>query len=78
MDKEKIVANFGLDFYEKVRSDLEKYSELWGLSDFEEIDNYTWRCTFKCVSDEHGFCVLKIAESPIQAERECCVLNEKS
>jgi streptomycin 6-kinase len=76
MDKEKIVASFGLDFYEKVRSDLEKYSELWRLSDFEEIDNYTWSCTFKCVSDKHGLCVLKIAESPISAERECCVLNE--
>ena len=76
MDKEKIVAGFGADFYEKVRNDLEKYAVLWGLSDFEAIDNYTWSCTFKCVSDKHGLCVLKIAESPIYAELECCVLNE--
>ena len=76
MDKQKIVANYGLDFYEKVHSDLEKYSELWGLSDFEEIDNYTWSCTFKCVSDKHGLCVLKIAESPMFSEFQYCVLNE--
>jgi len=76
MDKEKIVDNFGVDFYEKVRSDLEKYAELWGLSDFEAIDNYTWSCTFKCFSDKHGLCILKITESPLYAELQCRVLNE--
>jgi len=76
MDKEKIIAGFGVDFYEKVRGDLEKYAELWGLSDFEQIDNYTWSCTFKCVSDKHGLCVLKIVETPIAAELECRVLRE--
>ena len=59
-----------------MRGDLKTYSKLWGLSDFEEIDNYTWSCTFKCVSNKHGLCVLKIAESPISAERECYVLGE--
>ena len=76
MDKEKIVASFGVEFYEKMRGDLEKYAELWGLSDFEAIDNYTWSCTFRCVSDKHGLCVLKISENQIAAELECRVLRE--
>ena len=76
MDKEKIIANFGLDFYEKVRSDLEKYSELWGLSCFEPIDAYNRNCLFKCVSNKHGPCVLKIGNDAELAENECRVLRE--
>ena len=76
VNKEKVVANFGIDFYKKACYDLEKYVKTWGLSDFEAIDNYTWSCTFKCISDKYGLCVLKIFEDPKSCELQCCVLNE--
>jgi hypothetical protein len=46
IEEKKIVASFGVDFYEKIRGDLEKYAELWELSDFEAIDNYTWSVSY--------------------------------
>jgi len=80
MDKEKIIANFGADFYVKVLDDLSKYAELWGLSCFEQIDAYNRNCLFKCVSDKYGLCVLKIAGdvefAKKMAESECRVLSE--
>jgi streptomycin 6-kinase len=76
IDSEKIITKFGIDFYAKVLTDLKKYAELWGLSDFEQINSYTMSCVFKCVSDKHGFCVLKIGENLKLTERECRVLSE--
>jgi streptomycin 6-kinase len=76
MDKEKIIARFGADFYAKVLDDLNKYAKLWGLSCFEQIDAYNRNCLFKCVSDKHGLCVLKIGDDAELAENEWRVLRE--
>jgi streptomycin 6-kinase len=76
IDNEKIIANFGTDFCAKVLDCLNKYTELWGLSCFEQIDVYNRNCLFKCVSDKHGLCVLKIGEDAKLAENECLVLRE--
>ena len=76
MNKEKIVANFGKGFYEKVINDITKYSELWKLSCFEPIENYNRNCLFKCVSNKYGLCVLKIGDDEKLAEDECRVLRE--
>ena len=75
-DKEKIIAHFGANFHTKVLDDLSKYAELWGLSCFEQIDAYNRNCLFKCVSDKHGLCVLKIGDDANLAENERRVLRE--
>lgn len=76
MDKEKITAHFGADFYTKVVNDLEKYAELWGLSDFEQIDYYSINCIFKCVSEKYGLCVLKIGNPSKEPGTEYHILKE--
>lgn len=73
MNKDKTVANFGEGFCSKVAMCVKKYSDLWELSKVEQIEHYTWSCLFKCYSEKHGLCVLKIAEI---VDREWLVLKE--
>lgn len=76
IDREQITAHFGIAFYNKVISDLNKYKELWALSNFEQIDYYSVNCIFKCVSDKYGLCVLKIGNDAKSAQNEYSILNE--
>ena len=55
---------------------LEKYANQWGLLDFEQIDYYSVNCIFKCVSSEHGDCILKIGNDSKAIESEYQILNE--
>jgi streptomycin 6-kinase len=76
MNKDKITARFGADFYVKVLGGLEKYAALWGLSDFDQIDYYSVNCIFKCVSNKHGACVLKIGSDADTIKKEYRILRE--
>ena len=76
MDKDKIIAHFGLDFYQKVVRDLDNYKEVWGLSDFEQIDYYSVNCLFQCKSTKYGLCVLKIGNNAKGTENEYRILRE--
>jgi streptomycin 6-kinase len=76
MDKDKIIAHFGENFYAKVVVDLGKYAELWGLSGFEQVDHYSANCVFKCMSVKYGMCILKISNRPDYAEHEYNALKE--
>lgn len=76
MDKNKIISHFGLDFYTKIIADLNKYTELWGLSDIQQIDYYSVNCIFKCVSPKHGLCVLKIGNPSEEINTEYRLLKE--
>jgi len=76
MDKEKIKAHFGADFYEKMLICIEKYTGLWGLSDLEQIDYYSVNCLFKCVSDKYGKCILKIKNPSQETDTEYNTLKE--
>ena len=76
MDKEKIIEHFGAEFYNKVLNDLEKYSNLWSLSEFEHIDYYSVNCNFKCVSAKYGLCVLKIGKPSNVTQTEYQILQE--
>jgi len=76
MNKEKIISHFGADFYGKLLNDLEKFTKLWGLSDFEQIDYYSVNCIFKCISNKHGQCVLKIGNDSEESENEYNILQE--
>ena len=78
MDKEKIIEHFGAKFYNKVLNDLEKYANIWGLSDFEQVDYYSVNCIFKCVSSKHGLCVLKIGNPSKETNTEYHILKEYS
>lgn len=76
MDKDKIINHFGLNFYNKVVLDLERYKYLWGLSDFRQIDYYSVNCIFKCTSNKYGLCILKIGKNAKEAENEYRILHE--
>jgi len=76
MDKENIIAHFGEAFYAKVLNDLEKYASEWDLSELEQIDYYSVSCIFKCVSNKHGKCVLKIGKSAGVTGNEYRILRE--
>lgn len=76
MDKNKIVHHFGLDFYNKIVMDLARYTDLWGLSDFEQIDYYSVNCIFTCASKQYGACVLKIGKNAKETENEHRILRE--
>jgi len=60
MDRDKIIKYFGVAFYDKVLTAINKYAKQWNLSDFEQIDYYSINCLFTCVSIKYGACVLKI------------------
>lgn len=76
MEKKKIIAHFGLDFYDKLRMDLRKHEDIWGLSDFEQIEYFSVNCIFKCTSNQHGSCVLKIGNNAEETENERRILHE--
>lgn len=76
MNKEKIIAHFGVAFYTKLINDLKKYSQLWKLYEFEQIDYYSINSIFKCVSAYHGLCVLKIGNSSDETKNEYNALKE--
>jgi len=61
MNRDKIIEHFGVDFFDKVLVNLEKYAALWHLSNFEQIDYYSVNCLFTCVSARYGNCILKIS-----------------
>jgi len=76
MDENKIIAHFGANFYAKLVLDLEEYARLWGLSDFEQIDYYSVNCIFKCFSNKHGSCILKIGNPSRETYTEYHMLRE--
>ena len=76
MYKEKIIAHFGAEFYNKVLNDLGKYTDIWGLSGFEQVDYYSVNCIFKCVSAKYGACILKIGNDSEDSENEYKILKE--
>ena len=76
MDENKIIAHFGADFYAKLVLDLEEYARLWDLSDFEQIDYYSVNCIFKCFSNKHGSCILKIGNPSRETYTEYHMLRE--
>lgn len=75
MDKDKIIRHFGLDFYNQIVKDLEKYKVIWDLSDFMQVDYYSVYCIFQCDSKKYGQCVLKIGKSAEDTENERRVLH---
>ena len=76
IDKDKIIIHFGAGFLNKVLTDLERYAEMWNLSNFEQIDYYSVNCIFKCVSHKHGLSILKIGSDFKEAENEYNILQE--
>ena len=76
MDKAKIITHFGEAFYTKVLHDLETYAKRWSLSGFSQIDYYSVNCLFKCVSEKHGLCILKIGKPSIETKTEFQILKE--
>lgn len=76
MDKGKIVAHFGAEFYNKLINDLEKYADLWKLSELEQIDYYSVNCIFKCISARYGLCILKIGNPSRETRTEYRMLQE--
>lgn len=62
MNHERIISHFGEDFYKKLLLSLQKYSDLWNLSEFEQIGYYSINCIFQCTSRKYGNCVLKIGK----------------
>ena len=76
MDKIKIIAHFGVAFFDKVLVDLDKYATLWGLSNFEQIDYYSANCLFTCVSMKHGLCILKISPHLKETMTEYTMLKD--
>jgi len=76
MNNKKIISYFGADFHAKAVNDLAKYKNLWGLSDFEQIDYYSVNCIFKCSSSKHGLCILKIGNDAKSTENEFNILTE--
>lgn len=76
LDKEKIRAHFGADFYQKLKNDLDKYTKLWELSQLEQIDYYSVNCIFKCVSKKYGSCILKIGNPCVETKTEYQMLQE--
>ncbi len=76
LDKEKITAHFGADFYQKLINNLDKYTKLWELSQLEQIDYYSVNCIFKCISKKYGSCVLKIGIPCVETKTEYEMLRE--
>lgn len=76
IDKDKIIAHFGAEFIDKVLAALERYAEMWNLSNFEQIDYYSVNCIFKCVSDKYGLSILKIGSDSKETENEYNILKE--
>lgn len=76
MDKEKIINHFGINFYNKILIDLEKYKKIWGLSNFEQVDYYSVNCIFKCTSSNYGLCILKIGKNEEETKNEYRILRE--
>lgn len=76
IDEEKIITHFGAEFLSKVLDALKRYSEIWKLSDFEQIDYYSMNCIFKCISDIHGMSILKISSDSKGLENEYHILKE--
>lgn len=72
----KIKAHFGEEFYVKLLFDIDKYSNVWGLSDFVHIDYYSVNCLFKCHSYIYGDCVIKIGKPCRETVTEYNALNE--
>ncbi len=76
INKDKITAHFGADFYDKVISDLKRYETLWGLSEYEQIDYYSVNCIFSCKSHEFSECILKIGRPCRETQTEYDMLKE--
>jgi len=76
MNKEKIMNHFGVAFYNKMLNDLKKYTEIWKLSNIEQIEYYSVNCIFKCISDKYGLCILKIGNPSKETETEANFLRE--
>lgn len=72
----KIKAHFGDSFYNELLHGLAKYSDIWGLSNFEHIDYYSVNCLFKCHSYIYGDCVIKIGKPCREVITEYNALNE--
>lgn len=76
MDKNRIIAHFGMDFYDKLILDMETYKARWDLTDLEQIDYYSVHCIFKCTSKKYGPCILKIGRPSPQTDTEVQTLKE--
>jgi len=76
MDSIKIIKHFGEAFYSKVLIGLQKYAKQWNLSNFKQIDYYSFSCLFTCVSTEYGACVLKFGIHLEIVETEYCILKD--
>ncbi|MFC5451235.1 aminoglycoside phosphotransferase family protein [Paenibacillus aestuarii] len=57
---ETIRSRFGNDFYEKVLSVIQTYSDKWELNDFQLIPSYSANLVVRCHSAHFGSAVLKI------------------
>ena len=55
---------------------LSKYTKLWNLSDFEKIDYDSANIIYKCISVEHGSCMLKIGDDSKEVGNQFNALRE--
>lgn len=76
MDSDKIISHFGYEFYRKLLHKLNKYSMMWELENFEQIDYYSVNCVFICKSKKYGACILKIGEPCNETKTEYKTLVE--
>ena len=60
-ETESIESHFGEEFYNKLPSYLDIYSDKWGLTISSLIDNFSMNILFLCESKKHGDSVLKIS-----------------
>lgn len=74
--RNKIVKNWGNDFYLKILQNIEIYSGKWKLSDFTFIEHYSANAIFFCRSEIYGDCVLKIGVKGQDFKAEYQVLRE--
>ncbi|MGI6716408.1 MAG: aminoglycoside phosphotransferase family protein [Eubacteriales bacterium] len=76
MDTDKIISHFGKSFFNTLLEKLDIYAAKWHLSNLEQIDYYSVNSIFKCLSQTHGRCILKIGKPCRQTQTEYNALNE--
>lgn len=76
MNANKIISHFGETFYNALQAKLERYINEWHLSELEQIDYYSVNCIYKCVSEIHGSCILKIGNPCRETLTEYNALRE--
>lgn len=75
-ESQKIIEHFGEAFFDKVRNDIQFYSNKWGIDKLELVDYFSVNCIFKCSSKKFGDSILKISRPCREVFTEYNTLRE--